>query len=68
MTDSKPNLKLPLHKSIVRREEGTLSSIFSNYLSRNLPFLGSGWYQEPCTVASASMIFPFLSTKASHMG
>lgn len=67
---SKPNLKLPLYKSIVRREGGTPSSIFSDYLSRNLLLPGSGWHQEQecCTGASVPAIPPLLSKKANCMG
>lgn len=43
---SKPNLKLPLHKSTVRRKGGTPSSIFSDYLSGYLLLPGAGWHQE----------------------
>lgn len=39
---SKPNLKLPLYESTVRRERGIPNSIFSDYLSRNLLLQGSG--------------------------
>ena len=68
MTGSTPNLKLPLHTSIVRRERGTPSSSVNDYFFRNLHLPDSGWRQEPCAVVSVPMIFPLVSKQTSRIG